>query len=85
MDMCIVTDAYFNFQADVNIGAAWAFDVFLTGGGIDVQVGGTSVLTGAYNGTNPTGSPVWFNIEFEADLNTGTWELFTNGSFKEYL
>jgi hypothetical protein len=80
MDMYIVSDAYFNFQADVNIGAAWAFDVFLTGGSIDVQVGGTSVLTGAYNGTNPTGSPVWFNIEFEADLNTGTWELFTNGS-----
>jgi hypothetical protein len=80
MDMYIVSDAYFNFQADVNIGAAWAFDVLLTGGSIDVQVGGTSVLTGAYNGTNPTGSPVWFNIEFEADLNTGTWELFTNGS-----
>jgi hypothetical protein len=80
MDMYIVTDAYFNFQADVNIGAAWAFDVFLTGGSVDVQVGGTSVLTGAYTGTNPTGSPVWFNIEFEADLNTGTWELFTNGT-----
>ena len=80
MNMYIVTDAYFNFQADVNIGTAWAFDVFLTGGSVDVQVGGTSVLTGAYTGTNPTGSPVWFNIEFEADLNTGTWELFTNGT-----
>jgi hypothetical protein len=80
MDMYIVSDAYFNFQADVNIGAAWAFDIYLTGGSVDVQIGGTSVLSGAYTGTNPTGSPVWFNIEFEADLTTGTWELFTNGT-----
>ena len=32
------------------------------------------------SGTNPTGAPVWFNVEFEADLTTGDWELFTNGN-----
>ena len=80
MNMYIVTDAYFNFQADVNIGAAWAFDVFLANGVVDVQVGGASVMQGAYSGTNPTGAPVWFNVEFEADLTTGDWELFTNGN-----
>ena len=79
MDMYIVTTAYFNFQEDVNIGTAWNMSVFFTGGGIDIQVDGTSVLTGAYP-TTPTGGPVWFNIELECDYSTGTWEVFVNGN-----
>ena len=76
MDMYIVTDAYFNFQSDVTIGIGWAFDVFLSGGIIDVQIGGLTYLTGSY----PTGSPIWFNIEFKGDLDNDTLELFTNGN-----
>ena len=76
MDMYIVTDAYFNFQSDVTIGIGWAFDVYLSGGIIDVQIGGLTYLTGSY----PTGSPIWFNIEFKGDLDNDTLELFTNGN-----
>tara|TARA_B100000767_G_scaffold94602_1_gene90957 strand:- start:3483 stop:13592 length:10110 start_codon:yes stop_codon:yes gene_type:complete len=80
MNMYIVTDAYFNFQADENVGTTWAFDVILANGVIDVEIAGDSVLQGAYSGTNPAGAPVWINVEFEADLTTGVWELFTNGN-----
>jgi len=79
MDMYIVTSAYFNFQEDVNIGTAWNMSVFFTGGAIDIQVDGASVLTGAYS-TTPTGGPVWFNIELECDYSTGTWEVYVNGN-----
>jgi hypothetical protein len=78
--MYIVTDAYFNFQADVTVGAAWAFDVILANGVIYVEIAGDTVLQGAYSGTNPTGAPVWFNVEFDANLTTGVWELSTNGN-----
>ena len=80
MNMYIVTDAYFNFQADVTVGAAWAFDVILANGVIYVEIAGDTVLQGAYSGTNPTGAPVWFSVEFDADLTTGVWELSTNGN-----
>jgi hypothetical protein len=79
MDMYIVTSAYFNFQEDVNIGTAWNMSVFFTGGVIDIQVDGASVLTGAYS-TTPTGGPVWFNIELECDFASGVWEVFVNGN-----
>ena len=79
MDMYIVTSAYFNFQEDVVIGTAWNMSVFFTGGVIDIQVDGASVLTGTYS-TTPTGGPVWFNIELECDYSTGTWEVFVNGN-----
>jgi len=79
MDMYIVTSAYFNFQADVSIGSTWAFDVFLNGNALDVQVGGASVLTGSYSGTDPMNNPKWFNITFEGDITNGTWEVFTGG------
>jgi hypothetical protein len=78
--MLIVTNAYFNFQADVNIGAAWAFDIFLDGGVLDVQVGGASVLTGSYSGTDPMGNPTWITVGFEGDISSGTWEAFINGN-----
>jgi len=79
MDMYIVTSAYFNFQADVSIGTTWAFDVFLNGNALDIQVGGASVLTGSYSGTDPMNNPKWFNITFEGDITNGTWEVFTGG------
>jgi hypothetical protein len=79
MDMYIVTSAYFNLQADVSIGTTWAFDVILNGNALDVQVGGASVLTGSYSGTDPMNNPKWFNITFEGDITSGTWEVFTGG------
>jgi hypothetical protein len=79
MDMYIETSAYFNLQASTSIGAAWAFDVILNGNVFDIQIGGASVLTGSYSGTDPMNNPKWFNITFEANITDSIWEVFTSG------
>ena len=82
VDMKIIDGAYFNMQENVAIGTAWSFDLVFdnSNGTVDVSIDQTSVLTGSYTGTNPTGDPVWITVELEADYDTGTWELFINGN-----
>ena len=82
VDMKIIDGAYFNMQENVAIGTAWSFDLVFDNpnGTVDVSIDQTSVLTGSYTGTNPTGDPVWITVELEVDYDTGTWELFINGN-----
>ena len=75
MDMYIVNQGYFNFQEQVNIGAAWNMSVTFINDVINVEIDGASVLTGSYPGNNN-----WFTVEFECDYSTGTWEVFTDGN-----
>ena len=74
MDMYIVADGYINFQEDVNIGTAWNIGVTFIGGVINIDIDGTSVLTGSYP-TTPTGGPMWnIHSNLNVIIPTGTWK-----------
>lgn len=72
--------AYFNMQATLVIGGAWALDCnMLQTGVLKLSNSGTPYLTTTY----PVGQ--WFNLRIEMDLTANIWELYINnvsqGSF----
>lgn len=76
------TGAYFNFQAEEEIGTQWSFQLYFTpDGAIDVQGDGGAQLP--IDGTFPPGE--WFKVSVQIDLTNNVWELFINdvsqGSF----
>jgi hypothetical protein len=81
-DMLIITSAYWNMQESVAIGTGWSFDLNFdnAAGTVDVSIDQNSVLSGTYNGIDPNGSPIWINVELNADYSTGIWELSINNN-----
>jgi len=71
--------AYFNFQAESEIGEIWALDCSMSNGAISIENSSTPMVTGAYP------QAAWFTLRVEADLTTNNWEVFVGevsiGSF----
>lgn len=65
------TGAYFNLQADENIGTTWAADVYFNSDGSCVFTSGGALNLDAFY---PQGA--WFKLRMENNLSTNTWEIF---------
>ncbi|MBP6455316.1 MAG: Omp28-related outer membrane protein [Chitinophagaceae bacterium] len=67
--------AYFNFQGTNTAGAIFTLNVFFNPNGtLEITNSKNSVLVSSY----PQGS--WFYFNFEANLNTNTWEAFVSNN-----
>ncbi|MFN8715207.1 MAG: Omp28-related outer membrane protein [Bacteroidota bacterium] len=82
MMMYIVANkgGYFNFQANTVPGQLWAMECYINqSGAFTIQNNDGQLLTGTF----PTAT--WFEIDFNINLNTNTWEVLVNnvsaGSF----
>ena len=65
--------AYFNFQAESEIGETWALDCSMSNGAISIENSSTPMVTGTYP------QAAWFTLRVEADLTTNNWEVFVGG------
>ena len=65
--------AYFNFQAESEIGVTWAMECTMTNGVISFLSSSTEIFSGVYPQAD------WFTITMEIDLTTNNWEAFING------
>ncbi|MCK6639110.1 MAG: Omp28-related outer membrane protein [Bacteroidia bacterium] len=63
--------AYFNFQGQTTVGALFAMECYLpqTGAMILTNTNGT-----LFQGTYPNGQ--WFNLRFDINLNTNSWNVY---------
>ena len=71
MNVASGNGAYFNLQAEETIGVTWAMECYMN------QLG--NIVLSNTNGTLLTGSydvGQWFEIGFDVNLNTNSWELF---------
>ncbi len=66
--------AYFNFQGNATMGNQYVFECFMRSGFLDIMDGGLAAVSGAY--PNDT----WFEVSINANVTTGTWELFINST-----
>ncbi|MCA6364695.1 MAG: T9SS type A sorting domain-containing protein [Bacteroidetes bacterium] len=66
---------YFNFQANTTPGQLWALECYINeSGAFTMQNTDGQLLTGTF----PTAS--WFEVEFNINLNTNTWEVLVNNT-----
>ena len=66
--------SYFNFQGTPTMGGLYTFECFMRGGFLDIMDGGSAIASTTYP------FDTWFEIKIEANLSTGNWELFKNGT-----
>jgi len=73
MDMFVAANkgAYFNFQGQTTVGTLFAMECYLpqTGAMILTNTNGT-----LYQGTYPNNQ--WFNLRFDINLNTNSWNVY---------
>ena len=67
------TGAYFNFQAESEIGVTWALDCSMVNGAISIENSSTVMLASTYTQAE------WFTLRIEIGLTTNNWEVFIDG------
>ncbi|MCU0435704.1 MAG: T9SS type A sorting domain-containing protein [Bacteroidia bacterium] len=66
---------YFNFQANTVPGQLWAMECYINqSGAFTLQNTNGQLLTGTF----PTAA--WFEVEFDINLNTNTWNVLVNNT-----
>ena len=75
MSMLVETGAYFNYQAEVQIGQTWAMNAFFESNGIGriTGSGNQAILQFSY----PVGE--WFEFEMDINFDANKWQLKVNG------
>ena len=75
MSMLVETGAYFNYQAEVQIGQTWAMNAFFESNGIGriTGSGNEAILQFSY----PVGE--WFEFEMDINFDANKWQLKVNG------
>jgi hypothetical protein len=67
--------AYLNLQATQTVGTTWAIEVYMINGTLSIDDGTTlDVATSSYT------PATWFTFKIQANLTSGLWEAFINGS-----
>ncbi|MGL5891089.1 MAG: hypothetical protein ACRC3B_14465, partial [Bacteroidia bacterium] len=77
MSMYVVANkgGYFNFQANTTPGQLWALECYINqSGAFTMQNTNGQLLTGNFPTTT------WFDIDFNINLNTNTWEVLLNNT-----
>lgn len=67
--------AYFNFQAEQTVGTTWALNVNMANGTLTIDDGTTMDLA-----TSSYTPATWFTLNIQANLSTGLWKAYVNGS-----
>jgi len=75
MNLLVETGAYFNYQAEVNIGDTWAMNAFFNENGVGsiTSSGNEPLLSFAF----PPGE--WFDFSMTINLDANKWQLNVNG------
>lgn len=75
MQMYVETGAYFNYQAELQIGATWAMNAFFDPGGVGriTSSGNAPILQFNYPENQ------WFEFEMDINFDANKWQLKVNG------